>query len=245
MDIVHGRITDAGGHGWPAAKAEWPWKDRCPNTRFAPLWRLRRSFSVILKAFAAVALLIAVSLPVQAIDEVIINDPANGVVITRLTVNEMVQADAQAASLFGLPAPGPDAQEQLVTALRSDYASTEKPIKIMLGHAHRNLPLGLPLLSSRPAKARAAFVAKMKPEIMKATTPGSRLLNLTEVLVGLGEQGANSGTTGAAGQQARLFGFMQSQEQAQHMMQQGIRSGFTSCNTYNGSMQRNWSFCHP
>ena len=190
----------------------------------------------------AAVMLTALASRVWAADEVIIRDPANGVVITRSIVAEMVQADAQAASLFGLPAPGPDAEEQLTAALRSDYATTQTGIKAMMAHAHRDLPLGWPYLASRSAESRAAFVARMKPEVLDAPTAGSRLLNLDEVLIGLGEKSVKAT---ARGGEARFGAFTRSQDRAQHAFQQGVRSSFTSCNTYNGSMERNWAFCHP
>ena len=195
--------------------------------------------------FAAAILLGAWASQVAAADAVVVTDQSSGVVITRSTVAEMVKADAQAASLFGLPAPGADAEAQVTAALKADFADTQPAIKTMLGHAHRDLPLAMPYLASNTPKSRAAFVAKMKPEIMKATSTGSRLLNLTEVLVGLGEKGAKTGVGAAGGDRARLFSYMQSQDRIQHSMQQGIRSSFTSCNTYNGAMQQNWSYCHP
>lgn len=194
---------------------------------------------------SAVVLLSAWTLPALADEQVIVNDPSSGVVITQSIVSEMVKADAQAASLFGLPAPDAAAQAEVTAALRSDYADTSPAIKIMLGHAHRDLPLALPFFATKTAGSRAIFVAKMKPEILKATTTGSRLLNLTEVLVGLGEQSIKTGFASSGNCRSQLFSQMQSQERIQHSMQQGIRSSFTSCNTYNGSMQRNWSFCHP
>lgn len=194
---------------------------------------------------AAAILLSAWTHQAGASDAVVVSDPSGGAVITRSMVAEMVKADAEAASLFGLPAPGADAEAQVTAALKADFPSTQPAIRTMLGHAHRDLPLAMPYLASNTAKSRAAFVAKMKPEIMKATSTGSRLLNLTEVLVGLGEKGAKAGVGAAGGDRARQFSYMQSQDRIQHTMQQGIRSSFTSCNTYNGSMQQNWSFCHP
>lgn len=173
----------------------------------------------------------------------IVTDPSTGLPITHAMVARMVQTDAQAARIFDMSPPGAGAAEQVAHALREKASATDPKVLTMLAHSQATLQYAVPYLSGIPENARAAFVAKMRPLIMKGENDGERYLYLAEVLAGTGERGRALG--GAGGVHAMLQSMLRSQQRMQNSMMGAIRAGDPACNVTNGAAEENPTYCHP
>lgn len=117
---------------------------------------------------------------IEAHDPVVVSDPARQQLVTRQTVKALAQGVSEGARLFGAPAPGPEAA--LAEAVRNGWSGMDGGIRDAMVHAGRDMPFAMPfLMHARPA-ARAAFLARWRPQVIEAPSPIVQQVRIAEIM---------------------------------------------------------------
>jgi hypothetical protein len=127
---------------------------------------------------------------IDARDPVVVLDTAHKGVITRSVAGLMLQVNAAAAPLFGVPGPGGVTVAAFSNRIKADYPAMPGDVQAAMAAAELNMPNGLPWLRDLKPNELAAYVAKYQPAILAASDPVERQVRLAEAMAATDMTGA-------------------------------------------------------
>lgn len=181
---------------------------------------------------------------IEAHDPVIVFDPARKRLISEQTVRILQHADTSGASVFGVPAPGPDFAEQIRQALPRAWPGMDDGMQDAMAHAERDLPYAASFLQAMNPQQRAGFVQTWRARIMAAPDDAGQQLNLAEVMAVVGMTAFRHSQSGG-GMQDALAGRLQMQDLANRQLEGAARSYSPTCNVTRPDAMANFTYCHP
>ena len=142
---------------------------------------------------------------VAAHDPVFVADAAHKGVISRHVVDLMLQVNAAAAPVLGVPGPGGMTAEALGARLKAAFPGLTPDTQASLANAELNMPNGLPWLRGLPAPQRAKFIGQFKPIILAASDPVDQQMRLAEAMAAADLLGAKTYDAGVQKLMLRSF----------------------------------------
>jgi hypothetical protein len=181
---------------------------------------------------------------IAAHDPVIVFDPPHKRLVSEQTVRILQRADTSGATVFGVPAPGPDFADQMRQALPRAWPGMDDGMQDAMAHAERDLPYAANFLQAMSPQNRAGFVQTWRGKIMAAPDAAGQQLNLAEVMAVVGMTAFRHSQSGD-GVQGALAGRLQMQDLANRQLEGAARSNSPTCNVTRPDAMANFTYCHP
>jgi hypothetical protein len=181
---------------------------------------------------------------IAAHDPVIVFDTPHKRLVSEQTVRVFQHADIAGATVFGVPAPGPDFADQMRQALPRAWPGMDDGMQDAMAHAERDLPYAANFLQAMNPQNRAGFVQTWRGKIMAAPDAAGQQLNLAEVMAVVGMTAFHRSQSGD-GVQGALAGRLQMQDLANRQLEGAARSYSPTCNVTRPDAMANFTYCHP